>query len=121
MIDSAELTSLKLLKLESNQKLMPKGGVKGNSGGKKGRSGPPSKAKILGLKELLDEAWPYERRYAFFETLVAMGEQRNMEAIKLLMAYAFGKPSETVNLQSVEAITVSVKYVNAPKGSDREE
>jgi len=87
----------------------------GNSGGKKGRSGRVSKAKILGLAELLDEAWPPARRCDFFQKLVAMGEAGNMDAIKLLMAYAFGKPSETVNLQSTDAITISVKYVEKGK------
>jgi len=90
----------------------------GNSGGKKGRSGRISKAKILGLSELLNEAWPPAQRCELFQKLVAMGEAGNMDAIRLLMHYSFGKPPETVNLQSLDAVTISVKYVNAPKGSD---
>ena len=78
---------------------MPKGGVKGNSGGKKGRSGRVSKARILGLKEMLDEGWPQDKRVEFFKKLSEMARGGHVEAGKLLMNYTFGKAPETHNLQ----------------------
>lgn len=67
--------------------------------GKKGRSGRKGYAEELGLHELLNRAWPKERRLALFEKLSAMAEEGHVEASKLLLNYTFGKAPETHNLQ----------------------
>ncbi len=67
-------------------------GVKGNSGGKKGRSGRKPKALEMGLQALLDECFtPADRRDLFIK-LAEMARNANIEAIKLLLAYTYGKP-----------------------------
>lgn len=66
-------------------------GVKGK-GGKAGRSGRKTKAVELGLQKLLDECWTLAERKACIKKLAASAKLGEMEATKLLMAYAYGKP-----------------------------
>jgi len=73
-------------------------GVKGNSGGKKGRSGRKSKAEELGLVATLEKCFSAEERETCIQKLVDdcksdVFSERH-EARKLLMAYTFGKPTE---------------------------
>jgi hypothetical protein len=76
--------------------------------GKAGRSGRKGKAAEMGLSELLNLAWPVERRLAFFRQLTQMAEGGNLEAGKLLLGYTFGKAPETVNMKG--DVTVKVVY-----------
>jgi hypothetical protein len=69
-------------------------GVKGNSGGKKGRSGRKPKALEMGLQALLDECFTAADRRDLFMKLAEMARNANLEAIKLLLAYTYGKPVE---------------------------
>lgn len=73
-------------------------GVKGNRGGVKGRSGRKSKAEELGLSALLDECFGIEDRKAVFQNLarIAKGDDDKsaVSASSLLLAYAYGKPTE---------------------------
>lgn len=68
------------------------------SGGKKGRSGRKSKAEEMGLVALLDKCWTKKDREACITKLAASAKDPlsgdRMEAVKLLMSYAFGKPTE---------------------------
>lgn len=68
--------------------------------------GRPSKAEEMGLKALLDRAWPARRRLKLFEKLGEMAEEGNIEAMKLLTAYTFGKPTENHNVIGVQEIRV---------------
>lgn len=77
---------------------MARGGVKGNTGGKKGRSGRKSKAEELGLVALLDKCVTAADREACLEQLALdckseVFSERH-ESRKLLLAYLFGKPTE---------------------------
>lgn len=78
-------------------------GVKGK-GGKKGASGRKSKAEEMGLKALLDKCWTEADREACVKALAKSA--RNplssdfMDASKLLMGYAFGKPTEHKDITS---------------------
>lgn len=84
---------------------MPRGGVKGNSGGKKGRSGRKSKAEEMGLKALLDECFTVEDRKDVLLALVKEARRTpitNMEAVKLLLAYTFGRPVERHEVTGAE-------------------
>lgn len=73
---------------------MPKAGIKGNSGGKKGRSGRKSKAEEMGLVALLDKCWTQAAREKCIKTLATQANRGEIEAVKLLMSYTFGKPTE---------------------------
>ena len=75
--------------------------------GIKGRSGRKSKAAELGLPRLLDKAFPIAERLELFRTLHNMARDGNMEALKLLLAYTYGKPSETHNVVGTQTIVVS--------------
>ena len=83
-------------------------GKVGNKGGKKGRSGRKGYAEEMALHEILDIAWPKEARIKCFQNLADMAAKGHMEATKLLAAYTFGKPPETVNMQG--AMVVKVVY-----------
>ena len=69
-------------------------GQRGNSGGKKGRSGRKVKAVNLGLQALLNECFTEDDRRDLFIKLAEMARNANLEAIKLLLAYTYGKPIE---------------------------
>ena len=64
--------------------------------GKLGRSGRRSKADQYGLHALLDQYWTKASRQKCIESLTVKAENGDMEATKLLLAYTFGKPRETV-------------------------
>lgn len=73
-------------------------GQRGNSGGKKGRSGRKTKAEEMGLVVLLDECWTVEARKRTLQKLAEDCEAEDFqvrnESRKLLMSYTFGKPTE---------------------------
>lgn len=76
-----------------------RGGKKGNSGGKPGRSGRKSKAEELGLSSLLEEVFGLERRKAVIEKLATIAidcpdPKAAVSAAALLLGYTFGKPTE---------------------------
>lgn len=71
---------------------MPSGGTKGNRGGAKGRSGRKSKAAELGLQALLDECWDQTQRKDCIKNLAKNAKTGDMESLKLLLAYTYGKP-----------------------------
>lgn len=85
---------------------MARGGIKGNVGGKRGRSGRKTKAAELGLKELLDEAWPYEQRLKWFRALAKRAAEGDFVSGQYLGNYFYGKPQETHNLQGDLAIRI---------------
>ena len=70
------------------------------SGGKKGRSGRKSKAEEMGLVALLDKCWTKKDREDCITKLALTAKDPlandRMDACKLLMSYAFGKPKEQV-------------------------
>lgn len=84
-------------------KLMPF--QKGNPGGPKSISGRKPLAVELGLPRLLEQCWTTEQRKEVIRTLHALAidkENRNcVNAAKLLMAYAYGKPTERVEVSQV--------------------
>lgn len=73
-------------------------GVKGNSGGKKGRSGRKTKAAELGLQALLDKCWTQADREKCISALAKKAAEGENDAIKLLMSYTYGTPKATVDL-----------------------
>lgn len=63
-------------------------------GGKKGRSGRKSKAEELGLAQLLDRCWKVPEREKVIRALHSKALEGNEKAAALLLAYAYGKPTE---------------------------
>lgn len=68
----------------------------GNSGGKKGRSGRRPKAEEFGLARLLNQCWTPAQRQEVIEALYKAAITGNVPAAALLMAYAYGKPTEKI-------------------------
>lgn len=100
------------------------GGIKGNSGGKKGRSGRKSKAEELGLKALLDKCWTKADREECIRSLARTANNSShddrMDAIKLLMSYTYGKPKESIEHSGTngEAFEIIVNHVTATAKKD---
>lgn len=75
-------------------------------GGKRGRSGRKSKAEELGLAQLLDKCWTQAHREECITRLSAMARTGNLDAMKLLLAYAYGKPVERRELTGADGAPV---------------
>jgi hypothetical protein len=69
-------------------------------GGKKGASGRKSKAEEFGLAKLLNECWTLAERKACIKKLAASAKDGDLEATKLLLSYAYGKPPQSVDITS---------------------
>lgn len=67
-----------------------------NHGGRRANSGRKSKAKELGLAEILDRIWTLGDRYEVIQALNEKAKAGNEKAAALLLAYAYGKPTERV-------------------------
>jgi hypothetical protein len=80
---------------------------KGNPGGRKGISGRKPLAVELGLPRLLEQCWTPEERREVIRTLHALAidkDNRNcVQAAKLLLAYAYGKPTEHVEVTATDS------------------
>lgn len=76
---------------------------KGNKGGPKGISGRKTKAEELGLPRLLEECWTLPQRHEVIAKLheyAISGGKTAVSAASLLLAYAYGKPTEKIQLIS---------------------
>lgn len=82
--------------------------------GIKGRSGRKSKAEEMQLSALLDACWTPLDREVCIKKLAKLANEGEMEAVKLLMSYTFGKPRESVQHSSDPDAPVKlvVEYVN---------
>lgn len=78
--------------------------------GAKGRSGRKTKAEEMGLNALLDKCWSVVEREKCIKSLAKNASAGDMDAIKLLMSYTFGKPRESVDL--THAGGIEIVYVN---------
>lgn len=93
------------------------GGIKGNRGGQKGRSGRKSKAEELGLVATLEKCFTLEDREECIKKLVEDCKSEDFshrhESRKLLLAYTFGRPAEKHEHGGVGggAIEIVVKHV----------
>lgn len=86
-------------------------GQKGNAGGKKGRSGRKSKAEEMGLAALLGECWTMDSRRAVIRKLSDLAQQGNDKAAALLLAYAYGKPTEKHEHSGSEGGPITVRVI----------
>jgi hypothetical protein len=81
-------------------------------GGARPNSGRKSKAALMGLKALLDKCWTPEDRESCVRELAMKARGGDMEAVKLLFNYAFGKPRE--HRENSGELAVRVVYENRP-------
>lgn len=88
----------------------------GHGGARKGagRRGRLTVKQELQLSQLMDEAFPPEKRREAVEKQVALALGGDSEAFKVLMAYTYGKPKEKVEQSG--AVRIEVVYVD-PTGT----
>lgn len=100
-----------------------RGGIKGNRGGQKGKSGRKSKAEELGLAATLDKCFTKEDREDCIQKLVedckASDFHQRHESRKLLLSYTFGKPKERHEVEGGDVpIEIIVRHVKrGPKAN----
>lgn len=73
---------------------MPDG--RANNGGSRRNAGRKSKAQEMGLAGMLDRVWSLQDREDVIKGLHAKAIDGNEKAAALLLAYAYGKPTERV-------------------------
>jgi hypothetical protein len=83
-----------------------------SKGGRRPGAGRKSKAEEVGLKRLLSECWTQDQRRKCVRALADRASRGDMEAVKLLFSYTFGKPKESQELKGKLAVTV--RYVDRP-------
>lgn len=80
-------------------------------GGKRAGSGRKTKAEILGLAELIDEAWPPDDQKKVIVKLATDCNDKDFhvrqESRKLLLAYKFGKPKEALDLNVLGSLEIA--------------
>lgn len=71
-------------------------------GGKRPGAGRKPKAveewQAVTLNRLLEQGWPIEKRVAVIRKLVSQALKGDTKAASLLLAYGYGKPTETVKI-----------------------
>lgn len=80
----------------------------GQSGNPNGR--PSTRRKEL--NDLLDEVFTNPRRKKVIEKLVIDAEAGNHEARTLLLAYAYGKPKERIDVEQTGGMVIQVVYAH---------
>ncbi len=81
-------------------------------GGKRPNSGRKSKAEELGLVALLDECWTPESRKRCLLKLAKLANDGEYEAVKILMAYAYGKPIDRKEISGPEGVPLMTPTIN---------
>ena len=76
------------------------------NGGARPGAGRKSKAERLEFARLLNECWTAEERRETIRRLVAMALQGNLSAAKLLLAYAYGKPAQRVEVSGSDGAPI---------------
>lgn len=90
--------------------------------GVKGKSGRKSRAEELGLRALLDECVSPTARKQLFRRLVKLSKQQDkigIEATKLLLAYLYGSPRQSLEVSGpdrgpIEVVAVDYRTAIAP-------
>lgn len=75
-------------------------------GGKRNGAGRKSKAEEFGLAALLDECWTTDDRRAVIKKLNTLAQEGVLGAAELLMAYAYGRPRQTVDVAGIAPILI---------------
>lgn len=75
-------------------------GTPGNSGGAREGAGRKSRAEELGLPALIDEIAGEDGKKEILLKIISQAKQGSFNHQQLFMAYAFGKPTEKIDLTS---------------------
>lgn len=73
---------------------------------------------MFGLQALLDKCWTAEDREECVAKLSSLAKQGNLDAMKLLMSYAFGRPREVKEHTGLDGAPIKheirVHYIDRP-------
>lgn len=87
-----------------------------NNGGPRPNAGPKTKAEILGLAALIDSVWSIAAQKRVFKKLADDCQSTEFsvrhEARKLLLAYKFGKPKESLSLENPDGTNLLPTVIN---------
>lgn len=90
-------------------------GIKKRRGGARPGAGRKTKAEILGLAEMIDEAWPIAKQKEVIKKLAKDCMDNDFhtrqEARKLLLAYKFGKPTERHEHSGLDGQILEVRVI----------
>ena len=75
--------------------------------GVKGRSGRKSLSDEVALQRLLRSCWKVADREAAFSKLADMANEGNIEAMKLLLQYSYGRPKQIEGSGTPIHVTIS--------------
>lgn len=93
------------------------------NGGSRPRSGRKSKAEEMGLMALLDKCWSKKDRedciLALALTASDPKSDDRMDAVKLLMSYAFGKPKEKIEHGGADGLPIEIIVRHVERPTDR--
>lgn len=84
---------------------------KANKGGRRPNAGRKSKAEENGLKRLLDRCWPSKQRAQAIRQLATRASNGDLESIKLLLAYAYGKPTERKEITGADGGDIAINII----------
>ncbi len=89
-------------------------------GGRRPGAGRKRKADELELTNLLNVAWPLTERRAAIERLVELSENgiNKLDAIKLLLAYAYGKPVDRQEISGPGGDAVPIEMFDFVRPND---
>lgn len=103
--------------LERAESVVMADGRKNNVGGARPGAGRKTKAQILGLAEMIDEAWPIPKQKEVIKKLAqdCLDDDFHIrqEARKLLLAYKFGKPTERHEHTGLNSEPIKVDVTHA--------
>jgi hypothetical protein len=77
-------------------------------------NGRKSKAEEFGLARLLEDCWTYEQRKEVITKLheyALSGSKSGVSAASLLLAYAYGKPTEHVKVETVDPKKIAIETI----------
>jgi len=74
--------------------------MKGKNGGKRVGAGRKSKAAELEILAFIDSVWTLKDKQTSLRKTVEAANEGDLDAFKLLMAYRFGKPKDSLDVTS---------------------
>ena len=93
-----------------------------NNGGARSGAGRKTKAEILGLAELIDEAWPVEDQKNVLaipaQDATAEDFSTRHQARQLLLAYKFGKPKDTIETKGTQTVVFKKQGGDSSRDSE---
>lgn len=83
-----------------------------NNGGVRPNSGRKTKAEELGLKATLDKVFTEKDKQDVFKALLKQARGGSVPHTQLLLAYYYGKPTETIKQDVVQDIKTIIEIVD---------